>query len=190
MWKFFLKLFGKSGSTVREAKNIAKVFETVEKDGTKIWKQVVEKDGGVETLTRMTHPNKPKYLSEAVERHQGNTFYRRVEVKNGTDRDVYVSAYNYKMPNGQVVDGDFHRHYYYSYIDNKVAQRNGYGRNKFLTFTKDADGTIHQRTMFHGAIAGENWFLRQAGGGNYDSVRQAIRNHNNNSYGMRFGVFL
>ncbi len=192
MWKFLTKLgrLLKTPKTIDGAKDSLSIFERIESDGTRVWRQVTNKNGGVETLTRMTHPNKPEYLSESVERRYGDTFYRRTETKNGADRDVFVSAYNYKMPNGQIVDGDFHRQFYHSYIDNKTVQRNGYGRSNFLAFTKDSDGTIHQRTLFHGPIAGENWFLRQVGGGNYDSVRQAIRNHNNNSYGMRFGVFL
>ena len=192
MWKFFLKLFGKGEGAAKLGQNAVEVVEEISKDGTKIWQQITNKGGkDYEIVTKMTHPDKPNYLSESVERHIGDSFYRRTKVtQSPTDNDIYISAYNYKMPNGQIVNGEFHRKNYFSYIDDKMTSRNGYGRNHFLAFTKEADGAIHQTTMFHGPINNAMWHLRQSGGGSYDAVQQAVRRNNKCNYIMRFGEFL
>ena len=164
-----LRSFFTGSRPVQTKRVLDGVYNSVRKDGTKVAKHY--KNG--QLLKTETEVAKPHYTMRTMHIHGADkdSFLMRTEYvyNNALDdiyktKEVFMTAVNYRMPNGQIVNGDFGRRTYYSHIDDKITGRNLYNRSWFPAFKKDADGTIHVRNVSHG------WFyplIFQRGKNNY-----------------------
>lgn len=101
----------------------------------------------------------PKALTRTTTKYgeNGSELVKVETIYNQTDKDVFIRAINYRMPNGQIVNGNFSRRYYYSPLEGKVVNHSGkYGpRNSFISFYRDANGQFHTVEKTHSSI---NWY--------------------------------
>ncbi|MBP3821719.1 hypothetical protein J6G99_08785 [bacterium] len=129
------------------------VYSEITKDGAKAVK--VYKNGKLTESSLESISSKGIITKTKVKFGENDSFLKKVERFDKDVTHIYLKAYNYKMPNGQVVNGDYYRERFYSFINNKVVERNarGFHKNWFLSFFKDSKGVMHTEQKSHGAIS-------------------------------------